>query len=299
MTRIRTARRRRLAAALAAGLLAASLPAAASASPAAVLPAAPDAAAPPAAGPPPGVEDYAGIVNLWGCSGSLVRFRQSLDTDRALVLTNGHCWEKGFPTADQVIYREPSTRTALVLQPDGKDLGTGFKADQIAYGTMLDTDALVYRLAATYADVRARTGIAPLTLADRPPTPPVKVVVNSGAKKKIYRCTYDKQIHRLREGSWVWKDALRYPDCKVVPGTSGSPVIDVATGLVVGVNNTTPMGGGDCQFNNPCEVDEAGKVTVTRDAGYGTQTYLFTECLNDRREIDLAVPTCRLPGPKR
>ncbi|GGJ96693.1 serine protease [Pilimelia anulata] len=253
-------------------------------------------AAPAAAGPPPAGE-YAGIVNLWTCSGSLVRFTQSADTDRALVLTNGHCWEKGFPTADQVIYREPSKRTALVLPPDGDGTGTGFPADRIEYGTMRDTDALIYRLAATYAEVRERTGISALTLAARPPAPGIRIVVTSGAKKKIYRCTYDKQVHRLKEGTWVWRDAIRYPECPVIPGTSGSPIVDPATGLVVGVNNTTPMGGGNCQFNNPCEVDEDGRVTVTPKAGYGTQTYLFTECLNERREIDPTTPTCRLPKP--
>ncbi|HET6988105.1 MAG TPA: hypothetical protein VFI00_15880 [Kribbella sp.] len=40
--------------------------------------------------------DFTGIAALSNCSASLVRYAQSASTDKALVLTNGHCYEGGF-----------------------------------------------------------------------------------------------------------------------------------------------------------------------------------------------------------
>ncbi|MEV6898094.1 hypothetical protein [Amycolatopsis sp. NPDC051372] len=37
--------------------------------------------------------DFAGSLNVDGCSGSLVRMQTSADDDKAFVLTNGHCYE--------------------------------------------------------------------------------------------------------------------------------------------------------------------------------------------------------------
>ncbi len=42
--------------------------------------------------------DFAGTVSLSNCSGSVIRFPGSADTAPALVLTNGHCLETGFPS---------------------------------------------------------------------------------------------------------------------------------------------------------------------------------------------------------
>ncbi|NEE57434.1 serine protease, partial [Streptomyces sp. SID8455] len=40
---------------------------------------------------------FAGTVALSNCSGSVVRSPDSAPTDPALVLSNGHCLETGFP----------------------------------------------------------------------------------------------------------------------------------------------------------------------------------------------------------
>ena len=40
--------------------------------------------------------DFTGIAALSNCSASLVRYAESVSTDKALVLTNGHCYEGGF-----------------------------------------------------------------------------------------------------------------------------------------------------------------------------------------------------------
>lgn len=40
---------------------------------------------------------FAGTVALSNCSGSVVRIPDAAPTDPALVLSNGHCMESGFP----------------------------------------------------------------------------------------------------------------------------------------------------------------------------------------------------------
>src|SRR5438045_1195521 len=45
----------------------------------------------------------ASTIALSNCSAALVRYPTSVDTDRALMLTNGHCYEGGMPGPGQVV----------------------------------------------------------------------------------------------------------------------------------------------------------------------------------------------------
>src|SRR5690349_21309227 len=62
-------------------------------------------------------------VALNNCSGSLVRWPSSVDADRALLLTNGHCYEGGFLNAGQVLLNTASTRSGTLLNASGTSLG--------------------------------------------------------------------------------------------------------------------------------------------------------------------------------
>ena len=278
-----------LAAAAAAGTLTASTARAAPAPP----------AAPPVESPHPGGAevDFAGIVALSNCSGSLVRGPRSRDADAALVLTNGHCLESGMPAAGEVIVDRPSSRTFTLLdRTGGRDLGT-LKATRVEYATMTGTDVTVYRLDATYAAIRKRYGVSALPLSEARPHDGTEIRVVSGYWRKIYGCRIDGTVHRLREAGWTWTDSLRYtPECGTIHGTSGSPVVDARTRQVVGVNNTGNDDGERCTLDNPCEVDAGGKVTVRHGAHYGQQTYPLARCLGAGNAVVLDG-ACALPKP--
>src|SRR5436853_253165 len=47
--------------------------------------------------------DLTATVRLSNCSATLVRYPTSRSTDRAMMLTNGHCFEGGFLAPGQVI----------------------------------------------------------------------------------------------------------------------------------------------------------------------------------------------------
>ncbi|MFE0174489.1 trypsin-like serine peptidase [Streptomyces sp. NPDC059002] len=241
--------------------------------------------------------DFAGTVALSNCSGSVVRTPQAAPDDPALVLTNGHCIESGFPAAGEVIVDQPSTRTFKLLDAKANEVAT-LKATKVSYATMTDTDITIYQLTTSYRDITKKYGIKPLELDADHPVKGRAITVVSGYWKKTYSCSIDGFVYRLKEGEWTWKDSVRYtPECQTIGGTSGSPVIDHKTGKVTAINNTGNEDGERCTLNNPCEVDRNGNVTVRKGINYAQQTYGIVPCVGKGSKIDLARPGCKLPRP--
>ncbi|WP_405893023.1 serine protease [Streptomyces sp. NBC_01527] len=241
--------------------------------------------------------NFAGTVALSNCSGSVVRTAASLPSDPALVLSNGHCMETGFPGPGEVVMNRSSTRSFTLLNSAGAGVGT-LRASKIAYGTMTDTDISLYQLTRTYAQIESTYGIKALELNAAHPVQGTAITVVSGYWKRTYSCNVDGFAYRLKEGEWTWKDSVRYTSaCQTIGGTSGSPVIDNATGKVVAVNNTGNEDGQRCTDNNPCEVDESGNVTVRQGINYAQETYGIVPCIGTASRIDLNRAGCTLPKP--
>ncbi|MEU7379008.1 MULTISPECIES: serine protease [unclassified Streptomyces] len=241
--------------------------------------------------------DFAGTVALSNCSGSVVRLPASADSDPALVLSNGHCLETGFPAPGKVVVGQSSSRTFGLLNSAGTQVAT-LRANKVVYSTMTDTDVTIYQLTSTYAQIKNSYGINALTLSDTHPVAGTAIKVVSGYWKRIYSCNIDGFVYRLKEGDWTWKDSVRYTSaCNTIGGTSGSPVVDTATGKVVAVNNTGNESGGRCTVNNPCEVDANGTVTVRQGINYAEQTYQIPACFGAGNQLDLNRSGCVLPKP--
>lgn len=239
--------------------------------------------------------DFEGIVELSNCSGSFIRLETSRDTDRALVLTNGHCLETGFPRPNQIVVGKQSSRRFTLLNSSAQSAGT-VRADMIVYAAMTKTDMAIYRLTETYEQIQTRTGIRPLMLSSRRPERSQPIEIISGYWRRGYACAIDGFAYKLQEANYVCEDSMRYtqPGCETIGGTSGSPVVATGSRAVVGVNNTGNEDGGRCTMNNPCEIDEAGNVTYQQGHSYGQQTYWFYSCLTDLNELDLNKPGCQL-----
>lgn len=240
--------------------------------------------------------DFHGIVKLSNCSGALVRFTTSVDTDRAMVLTNGHCNENGFPKPGQAIANVPSSRQFLLLSDDGSR-SVRLQADLTMLSTMTKTDITLYRLKVTYGEIKQKLGAdQALTISQVHTTAATGIAVISGYFKKVYSCQIEKFIYSLHEADWTWFDSELYstPGCETIHGTSGSPVINRATREIVGINNTGNDDGEKCTMDNPCEVDQQGNVTVNLHRSYAQQTFWLYSCLNEQRQIDLNIPSCIL-----
>ncbi|MEU4199751.1 serine protease [Streptomyces sp. NPDC045470] len=245
----------------------------------------------------PKAVNFAGTVALSNCSGSIVRMPTSTDNDPALVMSNGHCLESGMPEPGEVVVDQPSSRSFTVLNASAGNLGT-VRATKVVYGTMTDTDVSFYELSSTYAQIKQRYGIKALDIATSHPVKGAGITVVSGYWKKTYSCNIDGFVPQLKEGGYVMKDSVRYtPACKTIGGTSGSPVIDNATGKVTAINNTGNENGGRCTMNNPCEIDENGKVTVRKGINYAQQIYTVPKCFGTGNKLDLGRAGCVLPKP--
>ena len=239
----------------------------------------------------------ASTIALSNCSASLVRFPNSAGTDQAMMLTNGHCYEGGMPSAGEVLVNQPSTRSGTLLDESGNSLGT-VRADTVLYATMTGTDVTLYRLTSTFANLQSRFGATALTLSSSHPADGASIAIPSSYWKRIWNCKIEGFVGQLREGEWTWRDSIRYDaNCDTIHGTSGSPIVDAASGQIVGINNTGNDDGEMCTLNNPCEVAPDGTTKAVQGQSYGEQTYWFTTCLTATRTIDLNKAGCLLTKP--
>ena len=242
----------------------------------------------------------ASTIALSNCSGSLARYPSSLSTDRAMMLTNGHCYEGGFIPAGQVLTNRTSSRTGKLLDASGRAVAT-VRADRVLYATMTGTDVTLYRLSQTFAQIQNATGLSALTIASTHPVDGHAVSIPSSYWKTTYSCSINGFVSTLREDQWTWRDSIRYlypnSTCQTIGGTSGSPIIDNTSLQIAGINNTSNEQGAACTLDNPCEVNSDGSLTYTKGQNYGQQTYWFTTCLTSTNAIDLTKTGCLLPKP--
>jgi V8-like Glu-specific endopeptidase len=239
--------------------------------------------------------DFTGTVKLSNCSGSLVRLPNSTPADKALMLTNGHCFT--LMKAGQVVVDRTEVRDVTLLNGSGSSIAT-LRTAKLLYATMTGTDAAFYQLNTTYEQIQRQYGSRALELSASHPVAKTDIRVVSGYWKRIYSCQIDGFVNQLKEADWTWRDSLRYTSsCNTIGGTSGSPIIDNVSGKVVGVNNTGNESGGRCTMNNPCEVDADGTVTVRKGINYGQQTFDFVPCFGPRTTLNLALPGCKVAKP--
>ncbi len=248
--------------------------------------------------PPTFTQDFnfEGIAALSNCSGSLIRLEGSKDTDYALILTNGHCYEGGFIDPGTAMVNVDSTRSFNLLDATANTAGR-VRATKLVYATMTKTDISIYRLGMTYEQILTSYGVHALTLSSKHPDLATPIEVISGYWQRGYSCQVEAFINELDEEDWKWSDSIRYsrPGCEVIGGTSGSPVVAGGTRTVIGVNNTGNEDGQRCTRNNPCEIDKDGKVTYTQGYSYGQETYIIYSCIEADNSFNLAKAGCLLP----
>lgn len=240
--------------------------------------------------------DYEGIVKLSNCSGSVIRFAGQPITSNAYVLTNGHCLGRPFLKPGEAVANKKDNRKMKVANTAGRYFDA--QAKELVYGTMTGTDSAIYELEQTYEDL-LELDIEAYDFDSARPFVGMPIEVISGYWERGYSCSIEGFVFKLLEAGWTFTDSIRYsePGCDTIGGTSGSPIIEKGTRVVVGINNTSNVDGKRCGMNNPCEVDENGSTTVKAGYSYGQQTYNFYSCLTPDFRIDTSLETCELTRP--
>jgi V8-like Glu-specific endopeptidase len=234
--------------------------------------------------------DFSGQVEFVGCSGSVVSFGQDASA-KAVVMTNGHCIGMLDRDPREVIIDQPREDAANLYIDRKNSLWT--ETTRVIYGLMYPYDLAFLELEETYGELESK-GVRTRKIAARGVAVGTPLILASGFWNQVLRCDVVGIIYEIHEDIWINKNSYKYR-CNARHGTSGSPLIDVQTGEVVGANYTGNDNGGRCTYNNPCEVDEEGNVTVERGANYGDPIHEIMKCLNEKREIDLTVDGCPLP----
>jgi V8-like Glu-specific endopeptidase len=240
--------------------------------------------------------NFEGIVALSNCSGSLMRFENSKDTDKAMVLTNGHCLEFGFPRPGEFVANKSSNRRFGLYNANDDQVGS-VHATKVIYSSMTKTDVTLYELSETYAQIMNSYHVRPFTLVSTHPTVGTNIQVISGYWNRGYSCSIEAFAHELHEEDYIWQDSIRYsrPGCEVIGGTSGSPVVNAdGSRTIVAINNTINENNERCTMDNPCEVDDKGDISYHQGYGYAEQTYWIYTCLNKDNQLDLSVAGCQL-----
>ncbi len=237
--------------------------------------------------------DFSGIVALRGCSAAIVKYTAD-ENAKAVVLTNGHCvgmLDDG-PTA--VYLHKPYSSSANAFIDMNKSVSA--RTTEIIYGMMAPHDLALLQLNMTYKELAAK-GVNSFGLDATPAPVGESIFLASGYFQDVHQCDVVGIIYRIVEDIWTNENSYKYRNCGSRHGTSGSPLISARSGLVIGVNYTGNDSGGRCTYNNPCEVDEHGNVTVEKGAGYGDQIYKILSCVDTTGNFNLDVPGCLLPKP--
>jgi len=265
--------------------------------------------------------DLKGTVAMRGnsvCSGALVTFKGRNSSARALVLSAGHCADRGsvqIPLREksmavlddgEVLYGAAYQRSLTLDTGKSEEPRTCIEADQVLYATLTAVDVLLLRLTETYSEIEQRTGVVPFVISrDSSFSPGLAVRMPSSLWQNDRKCRIEATVRKVKEFRWQWGPVMRLrldPDTCLGPhGASGAPLIRNDTGEVVGVFGTSgDTTAGPCEINNPCEVKEDGGVVAgVKDQNYVHFVHQFYACLDASGELDLAQPGCRLPKPQQ
>lgn len=246
-----------------------------------------------------------GVARFHGaatCTGVLADWPGSPDAP-AYLLTNGHCAQQW--DANAVFIDQPADGWSATFDyfADAAEEQITVPAVRVVYSTMKGRDVAIVELDATVGELMAQ-GITPLPLSSATPPDnftmrvvgaPVSGVPGEMAFLRQETCRAGRRADLL-EFIWHFDDALANTCRDIYGGSSGSPVFNGDDPGVMGLINTTTVGGlTPCGLGSPCEITPEG--TVWRAAtSYATPLYDFDlgACFTPSGAFDLTAAPCPL-----
>ena len=267
--------------------------------------------------------NFNAVARYRGCTAFIFRLKNMPLSQKALLMTNGHCSGVGtarlpkpwqielligasvLPAPEVVVYKEfAHSRQVQIWDKDGQRNAPWLSSYDVLYATATGRDIAIFKLGYTYERLSREFGVEALVLSEHEPASGTEVGVlailgDKGGKAKEgrgYRCAIDKKVDFVQAGGWVWENSIRLtPECRTVGGTSGGPVVDIQTGKVVALNNARNISGGDsCGVFDPCEWNLQEGKTVTTQA-YAQPIHDLYGCFDQKYKFDLSLESCLLP----
>ncbi|SDX33377.1 V8-like Glu-specific endopeptidase [Pseudomonas syringae] len=235
------------------------------------------------------------------CTAVLIDPRANPETDSAdvpaYVLSSGHC-----------TYTQPG-QLAVDLEIEGhvefnyfKDMPRERKSyalKRINWSSLRGTDLALLELDTTLSRL-IEDGIRPMTMETDVPVVGIDVLSVSapltatGYTLRMSACKLES-IANIVEHPYTW-NANQSNQCEdVLPGSSGSPLIDRYTNRIIGIMGTTTRGAEEqtrCFADSPCEVDD-GQATWQANTNYASPIDSLPACFSEG-VFDITRPTCNL-----
>lgn len=178
------------------------------------------------------------------CTASLLDTRGTTNstTGPAYILTNGHCASITSGTSTNAPYKG---QMQFGFFHDTQEGAKRYDIDKVNWASLANADVAILELT-TSLETLLKEGVTPLKLAPKPPTSPGLVHVVGAPSMApglwLSTCTLEPSRTTLVKYMTVHTDYQKH-DCKgIAPGSSGSPVIDGATGEITGVLSGTTYG---------------------------------------------------------
>jgi hypothetical protein len=248
---------------------------------------------------------YASIGQLQGasstCTAVLLDTGES-PTAPAYAITNGHC--VGIFGANELVVDRAAEGISVAFdwfidRPEHRVV----PVTKVAWASMKTTDLAVLELAATPDELRgvglrgwrpqaveggAGTSVD-VVMVGVPVGAPVVDIPADQRYLRLGTCSLDVTPAVINERQWLWPHALRNDCPEVVPGNSGSAVLDRATGGLLGLINTTTYkgeAGAECWLGRPCEINEDGEASLP-DTSYAQPVGGLGACFSDTGRLTL------------
>ena len=255
------------------------------------------------------LQSFANVTVIAGdCSGSLFKMPGMNDSQKALVLTAGHCIGVGsfrgrYPADGEVFFNHRVDDSVIVRATRG-ERGERFSYRRILFASMTGTDLAVIELESSFQQLIDK-GYVVYSLAPERPRPGLTLEFTSYNRNGQSLCTVERIVPIVREGPWTWNDSIRMkagPECQYQHGESGTAGIERGSKRIYALAQTGYEGGSPCSFNNPCEVDPDTGATTTAlvNQGYAMATWALFGCYDRAAtKFNFDLSTCTLTGKTR
>ncbi|PTT29060.1 hypothetical protein DBR18_14540 [Pseudomonas sp. HMWF021] len=213
----------------------------------------------------------------------------------AYIATNAHCASIKTGTTTNKNYQGEMQFNYFA---DTLDPTKRYAIKKVSWASLASADTAIMELD-TSLNALLQEGITPLKLASSAPANPTQVKVigapSVASGLRLSTCTQEPSNIVLIKYMTVHTNYQKQ-DCKgIAPGSSGSPVIDAATGEVTGVLSGTTYGLSDdklCFWHGLCGENKTGSSLPDRASHSFPMDYL-TACFTEGR-FDIDASTCTL-----
>jgi Trypsin-like peptidase domain len=218
------------------------------------------------------------------CTAVLIDTRESDSAANgpAYVLSNGHCVYNTLGRIGVDLHIEGHVEFNYFK--DTPSQRKVYSLKRLNWSSLQGTDLAVLELDAPLSEL-IEDGIQPLRLADGLPeanSPILSVsapVAATGYTLRLSACTLES-VAQIVEHPYAWVNNLRNRCQDVLPGSSGSPILNRVTHEVIGIMGTSTTGSSEnsrCFADAPCEVND-GQPTWLNTTNYGSPTYPLNAC---------------------